>query len=551
MMQSARKTVVFGLFAYRVDGGVGEQRWSRWRPLLELCASPDITISKLYLFHRQENREDIEALRADIRMRAPHLNFIAQTDAGVLKTFDDFYLVFYKYFKSFKFDTKHCQYYLYFPPGIFPHVTLALVDIIRTLRLPLEIIQVYQEVDNGKPKAVPEVFAIDASKVLQVDEQRKQHSLDDQQYLKSGILTRNAAFNALIARLEHVALHSCAPMLISGPTGAGKSHLVRRMYALKLRHGQLSGPLVEVNCSSLHGDMAAAALFGHVKGAFTGADAKRAGLLRKAHNGLLFLDEVGELGLAEQALLLKAIEERRFLPVGSDVEVESHFQLVCGTNRDLAAEVQAGRFRLDLLTRINLWHFHLPSLRERCEDIAPNVAYELERLTRIFYTRLQFTADAYTCFLDFATSPAALWPGNFRELAAVMERMATFHTNGNIVLQVVEEELRTLRAAWSTAEPAHAVAPEALPVLAVARDTFAGLQALLGPEVYANLDLFERIHLAGTIDVCLHSSSMSAAGRTLYAVSRTRKNRVDDANRLHNYLKKYGLNWRKVHAVLG
>lgn len=548
-MQTARRTVVFGLFAYRVDGGTGEQRWARWRPLLELCSSPDFSISTLYLFHRQENREDVENLRADIHLRAPHLNFISRTDAEVLKTFDEFYLVFYKYFKSFKFDTKHCQYYLYFPPGIFPHVTLALVDIIRTLRLPLEIVQVYQGVDNGKPKAVPEVFTIDVSRVLQVDEQRQLHSLGDQEYLKSGISTRNAAFNTLIARLEHVALHSCAPMLISGPTGAGKSHLVRRMYALKLRHGQLSGPLVEVNCSSLHGDMATAALFGHVKGAFTGADAKRMGLLCKAHNGLLFLDEIGELGLAEQALLLKAIEERRFLPVGSDLEVESHFQLVCGTNRDLSAEVQAGRFRLDLLTRINLWHFQLPSLRERSEDIAPNVAYELERLSRIFYTRLQFTAEAYTYFLDFATSPAALWPGNFRELAAVMERMATFHKNGNIVLSVVEEELRTLRVAWATAGAGHTASSVAPSLVFDTNGDFSELKMILGTEAYENLDLFERIHLAGTIAICRQSRSMSAAGRRLFAVSRTRKSRVDDANRLHNYLKKYKLNWHKVHTL--
>lgn len=547
-MKPVRETVVFGLFAYRVDGGMGEQRWSRWRPLLELCSSPDFSISKLYLFFRQENSDDAETLRSDIALRAPHLDFIPLTDGDAPKTFDEYYLVFYKYFKSFKFDTRNCKYYLYFPPGVFPYVSLALMDTIRTLRLPLEIIQIYQSIDNGTFKSVYEVFTTDVSRVLQVDDQRQQHSLEDQEYLKSGIFTNNAAFNALIARLEHVALHSCAPMLISGPTGAGKSHLVRRMYALKLRHGQLSGSLVEVNCSSLHGDMAVAALFGHVKGAFTGADAKRAGLLCKAHNGLLFLDEIGELGLSEQALLLKAIEEHRFLPVGSDTESESQFQLVCGTNRDLAAEVQAGRFRLDLLTRINLWHFQLPSLRERCEDIAPNVSYELERLSRIFYTRLQFTAEAYKCFLDFATSPAALWPGNFRELAAVMERMATFHKNGNIALAVVEEELRSLRAAWGTGGAAHIALAEA-PALVSTEDKYSALEKLLGTEACENLDLFERIHLAGSIAVCRQSPSMSAAGRRLFAVSRTRKSRVDDANRLHNYLKKYGLNWRKVHEL--
>ena len=102
------------------------------------------------------------------------------------------------------------------------------------------------------------------------------------------------------------------------------------------------------------------ALFGHAKGAFTGAAAARDGLLRSADGGVLFLDEVGELGTDEQAMLLKAIEEKRFLPVGSDTEVGSDFQLIAGTNRDLKAAVAAGEFREDLLARIDLWTFRMP-----------------------------------------------------------------------------------------------------------------------------------------------------------------------------------------------
>src|SRR5215213_7674940 len=109
------------------------------------------------------------------------------------------------------------------------------------------------------------------------------------------------------------------------------------------------------------------ALFGHVKGSFTGAVRDRSGLLRTAHGGLLFLDEIGELGLDEQAMLLRALEEKVFLPLGSDREVRSDFQLIAGTNRDLGARVREGRFRDDLLARINLWTFSLPGLAERRE----------------------------------------------------------------------------------------------------------------------------------------------------------------------------------------
>ena len=136
---------------------------------------------------------------------------------------------------------------------------------------------------------------------------------------------------------------------------------------------------MEVNCATLHGDGAASTLFGHKKGAFTGAAADRAGLLRTAHKGVLFLDEIGELGADEQAMLLKAVEEKRFYPLGSDREVESDFQLVAGTNRDLRTEVAAGRFREDLFARINLWSYVLPGLAQRPEDIEPNVDHLLQR----------------------------------------------------------------------------------------------------------------------------------------------------------------------------
>ena len=196
-------------------------------------------------------------------------------------------------------------------------------------------------------------------------------------FLKSGIATRNARFNTMIDEIERVAIKSKAPMLLMGPTGAGKSFLARRVYELKKSRHQLDGKFIDLNCATLHGDGAASTLFGHIKGSFTGAGADRPGLLRSAHKGLLFLDEIGELGLDEQAMLLKAIEEKRFFPVGADTEVQSDFQLIAGTNRDLGKEVAAGRFREDLYARINLWTYALPGLAQRPEDIEPNLEYLL------------------------------------------------------------------------------------------------------------------------------------------------------------------------------
>ena len=131
-------------------------------------------------------------------------------------------------------------------------------------------------------------------------------------------------------------MRSASPILLLGPTGAGKSLLARRIYELKKSRRLVKGPFVEVNCATVRGDAAMSALFGHVKGAFTGAVRDRPGLLLSADDGVLFLDEIGELGLDEQAMLLRALEEKRFLPLGGDQEVSSDFQLIAGTNRDLA-----------------------------------------------------------------------------------------------------------------------------------------------------------------------------------------------------------------------
>ncbi len=239
-------------------------------------------------------------------------------------------------------------------------------------------------------------------------------------------------------------------MLITGPTGAGKSQLVKRIYQLKKQRGQVEGNFVVVNCATLKGDNAMSTLFGHKKGAFTGAQENRNGLLLEADQGLLFLDEIGELGLDEQAMLLRAIEEKCYLPLGADKEIRSHFQLVAGTNRDLGEMVTKGRFREDLLARINLWTYALPSLKERLEDFEPNLDYELEKFTRKAGHLVSFNKGARVKYLRFATSPTASWRANFRDLNASVTRMATLSSGGRIDEAVVEEEVLRLVSGWNS-----------------------------------------------------------------------------------------------------
>jgi len=236
----------------------------------------------------------------------------------------------------------------------------------------------------------------------------------------------NPTFNALIKQIKWVALRAREPILLTGGTGVGKSLLAKRIHELKKLQSRLTGQFVAVNAATLRGEQAMSTLFGHKKGAFTGAESDRAGLLLTANQGLLFLDEIGELGPDEQAMLLRAIEEKQFLPVGSDADVSSDFQLIAATNRDLNAAVAAGTFREDLLARINLWTFRLPGLAERREDIEPNIDYELEQYAARNNRKITFNKEARDRFTAFAVSSDASWNANFRDLNAAITRMATF-----------------------------------------------------------------------------------------------------------------------------
>ncbi|MEF9480771.1 RNA repair transcriptional activator RtcR family protein, partial [Ralstonia sp. 1B3] len=376
------------------------------------------------------------------------------------------------------------------------------------------------------------VIDLDLSRYDKIATRFAREREDTVSLLKSGIATRNPAFNRMIEQIERVASRSKSPMLLFGPTGAGKSFLARRVYEMKKARHQLAGRFVEVNCATLRGDSAMSALFGHVKGAFTGAQTERAGLLRSADGGLLFLDEIGELGLDEQAMLLKAIEEKRFLPFGSDREVESDFQLIAGTVRDLRQWVAEGRFREDLYARINLWTFDLPGLADRPEDLEPNLDFELARFAREHGEQVRFHTEARRIYLKFVTSPQARWTGNFRELSASVTRLATLAEGGRITEADVADEIARLQRTWAEPDPA---------------GKGDRLADLIG-DATASIDLFDRMQLDNVIAVCRESASLSDAGRRLFDVSRTEKAKVNDADRLRKYLARFGLDWATVRA---
>ena len=303
------------------------------------------------------------------------------------------------------------------------------------------------------------------------------------------------------------------------------------------RYAQLAGNLVEVNCATLRGDNAMSTLFGHVKGAYTGAVSDRAGLLMEANNGLLFLDEIGELGQDEQAMLLRAIEEKVFTPFGSDKEVSSDFQLIAGTNRNLYQRIEEGKFREDLLARINLWSYQLPSLKDRYEDIEPNIKYELTRYAQNTNQKVSFNNTAKSKYLAFSLSLYAEWKANFRDLNSSITRMATLSTGGRITQEIVDNEIQRLQVDWSGSNKAGSISSNSDDAI---------LQKTLDKESYENIDVFEKAQLAQVIRVCKESKSMADAGRKLFDKSRLQKSASNDSQRLKVYLKKYDLEFKAL-----
>jgi transcriptional regulatory protein RtcR len=526
--------VVLGFLGSTLDSAkMDATRWNKWRPTVGLCMHEDLRVDRFELIHGARHEGLASYVASDIIGVSPETAVRPRRmDFGDPWDFEEVYGKLLDFARAYPFDPEAEDYLIHITTGT--HVAQICLFLLTEARyLPGRLLQTQPARGGGiSPAGTWSVIDLDLSRYDSIATRFAAQAAEASSFLKSGIETRNPAFNRMIDEIEQVAVRSRAPLLLMGPTGAGKSQLARRIFELKRAQHQVPGAFVEVNCATLKGDSAMSALFGHRKGAFTGAAADRPGLLRTADQGVLFLDEIGELGLDEQAMILGAIEEKKFLPVGSDRQASSDFQLIAGTNRDLGAAVAAGRFRDDLLARLNLWTFSLPALRDRFEDIEPNLDYELDRFAEREGERIGFNKEARRAYLGFATSPDAVWSGNFRDLAASVTRMATFAPAGRIDRPTVEIEIERLRRLWSGMR---ATDPD-------------GLEALLGSEALAALDPFDRVQLAEVIRICRRARSLSEAGRILFSASRARRSSANDADRLRKYLRRFELDWQRLVA---
>jgi transcriptional regulatory protein RtcR len=535
MASLLKKRVIIGLVGTVLDRGGGPKRWENWRPTVSLCQHEDFLVDRLDLIYGKQAMRTAEQVVLDLASVSPETaigrHIVEFQDPW---DFQEVYGALADFAELYPFQPEEEEYLIHITTGT--HVAqICLFLLCESQRIPGKLIQTAPPNERERGSAGKySIIDLDLSRYDRLATRFVEEQQEARTFLKNGIATRNPAFNRMIEEIEQVALASKEPILFTGPTGAGKSSLARKVFELKKQRHQIAGDFIEVNCATLRGDTAMSTLFGHVRGSFTGAQRDRPGLLRSADSGLLFLDEIGELGLDEQAMLLRALEEKRFLPVGADREIGSDFQLIAGTNCDLAAQVKAGKFREDLLARINLWTFRLPSLAQRIEDLEPNLDYELSKAGKRLGHRITLSREVREEFLAFSKSSEAKWSANFRDLNAAVIRMSTLASGGRITQEVLKAEIGRLRQAWQNAPTADA------------NESF--LELFLSGQELAKVDLFDRAQLACVLQVCRKSESLSEAGRQLFAVSRDGRKVTNDADRLRKYLTRFGLTWQQIKS---
>jgi transcriptional regulator with GAF, ATPase, and Fis domain len=281
-----------------------------------------------------------------------------------------------------------------------------------------------------------------------------------------GLIGRSSAMERILRLVENLE-HSEATVLLTGESGTGKEILARTIHAHSPRR---SGPFVAVNCGALPGDLLESELFGHVRGAFTGAVRERVGRFDLAAGGTLFLDEVGDVPLHLQVKLLRVLQEKTFEPVGQSKSRTTDARIIAATNLDLRRAVQEGRFREDLFYRLRVVPIEIPPLRERRADIEPIATHLLARVAARQGRALRFSPEALRAVLDYR------WPGNVRELENALEYAVAVCKGQTLLPEDLPAELQASDVS-AAAEPAST--PHAAAVAGTSAPDFAQLRQSL------------------------------------------------------------------------
>lgn len=291
---------------------------------------------------------------------------------------------------------------------LYPHLPFLLVTAYANVRSAVSALKLGAVDYLAKPIDLDELLAA-VKDELNISEDWTEEEIPAE--LLDGVIATSPVMQSLLYDAYRVA-NSDVTILLTGESGTGKDEIARFIHRASDR---VQGPFVAVNCAAISGSLLASELFGHTKGAFTGATSNRMGKFREAKGGTLFLDEIGDMPLDLQPALLRALENGTITPVGSDKEVSLDYRLIAATNSNLEAAVAENKFRSDLYYRLNVINLALPPLRQRTEDIIPLANHFLAKAARGQKRLSRAAAQAMHAYC---------WPGNVRELANAMKRAA-------------------------------------------------------------------------------------------------------------------------------
>ncbi|MDU1457856.1 MAG: RNA repair transcriptional activator RtcR family protein, partial [Klebsiella sp.] len=411
-----KRRVVIGVLGTVLDKrGKRANRFKKWRPTVGLCQQADFPVDRLELLHQPRDESMAQKLIDDIAQLSPHTEVRPHTvEINDPWDFEEVYAAFLDFANRYRFDTENEEYLVHITTGT--HVAQICWFLLTEARyLPASLLQTSPAPKSAADEAVAagiySVIDLDLSRYTALTSRFQREQQQSISFLKAGIETRNATFNSLIDKIERVALRSTAPILLTGPTGAGKSFLANRIYQLKQSRHQVSGKLVSVNCATLRGDNAMSTLFGHVKGAFTGAQSDKAGAFEAANGGMLFLDEVHRLDAQGQEKLFTWLDRKEIYRVGETAQgLPISLRLVFATTEDIHST-----FLTTFLRRIPIL-VSLPDLQHRSRE-------EKEALTLQFFwqeartlaARLQLTPRLLQVLTQY------VYRGNVGELKNVVK----------------------------------------------------------------------------------------------------------------------------------
>jgi formate hydrogenlyase transcriptional activator len=342
-------------------------------------------------------------------------------------------------------------------------------EVANQVALAIQNMQSYQEINSLKAR-------LEKENLYLREELRTEHNFEE-------IVGNSPALLRTLHAVEQVA-PTDATVLIYGETGTGKELVARALHSRSARNGRA---LVNVNCSAISAGLVESELFGHMKGAFTGALERRIGRFELAHGGTIFLDEIGELSLETQVKLLRVLQEHEFEPVGSSRTLRVDVRVIAATNRNLREAVQAGRYRSDLFYRLNVFPLELPPLRERRSDIPQLVAFCVSRFSKRFGKKIDgVSRESMENLVNYP------WPGNIRELQNVIERAVVLSMEPTLRL---DRDLAPVAPSTNAMETPETDAPK--PQQA---DLNAPTQLLTLDEVDRNHILAALQHAGGVID---------------------------------------------------